>query len=86
MPIDWRGLCPDVFIMKFDRRLLTERDRLINEIDRIVWCDDEDSKKINSLQSLMYQWGANMDHRTEQLFGSDQRSLEVIQLQQGFRR
>jgi len=80
MPIDWRGLCPDVFIMReFENKLL-------QEIDRIVWDDVEDSKKIDSLQSLMYQWGQSMDHRTEQLFGSDQRSLEEIQLQQGFRR
>jgi len=60
--------------------------KLLQEIDRIVWDDVEDSKKIDSLQSLMYQWGQSMDHRTEQLFGSDQRSLEEIQLQQGFRR
>ena len=60
--------------------------KLLQEIDRIVWDDAPDGAKIDSLQRLLYQWGQNNDHKTEMMFGSDQRSLEEIHLQQGFRR
>jgi hypothetical protein len=44
---------------------------LIQEIDRIVWDDVSDDAKVNSLQKLMYQWGACMDNKTEEMFGDD---------------
>ena len=45
--------------------------RLLQEIDRIVWDDVPDDAKVDALQKLMYQWGACMDHKTEQMFGDD---------------
>ena len=50
--------------------------RLLQEIDRIVWSDEPETGKILAIQNLMYQWGQNMDNKTERMFGSDQRSLD----------
>ena len=44
---------------------------LLNEIDRIVWSDGDAEMILASIQSLMYQWGACQDAKTEQLFGDD---------------
>ena len=45
--------------------------RLLAEIDRIVWSDEPETGKILAIQNLMYQWGANQDAKTEQMFGDD---------------
>ena len=50
--------------------------RLLQEIDRIVWSDEPESGKILAIQNLMYQWGQNMDNKTERMFGRDQRPLD----------
>ena len=42
--------------------------KLLQEIDRIVWDDVDEVSKVDAIQRLMYQWGACMDNRTEQMF------------------
>ena len=45
---------------------------LLDHIENIVWEPNvSDASKVASIQSLMYQWGANQDHKTEQMFGDD---------------
>ena len=42
---------------------------LLTHIERIVWdVNVPNESKIESIQNLMYQWGANMDHKTEEMF------------------
>lgn len=45
---------------------------LLRHIESIAW-DHEvtDASKVASIQGLLYQWGANQDHKTEQMFGDD---------------
>ena len=45
--------------------------KLLNEIDTIVWGDESAENKITAIQNLMYQWGACQDAKTEQMFGDD---------------
>ena len=42
---------------------------LLHHIESVVW-DPEvtDTAKVNAIQNLLYQYGANTDHRTEELF------------------
>jgi hypothetical protein len=52
--------------MSMDKELLTH-------IECIVWdVNVPNESKIESIQSLMYQWGACMDAKTEQMFGDDE--------------
>ena len=45
---------------------------LLRHIEAIVWSEESDDRaKVGSLQALMYQWGQNCDHKTEELFGDD---------------
>jgi len=45
--------------------------KLLQEIDKIVWDDVDEVSKVDALQRLMYQWGACMDNKTEEMFGDD---------------
>ena len=48
------------------------KDDLIRLVDEIIWDPDtSDEDKVKALQGYLYQYGANMDHRTEQMFGDD---------------
>ena len=45
---------------------------LLRHIEKIAWdANVPDASKIASIQALLYQWGANQDHKTEELFGDD---------------
>ena len=45
---------------------------LLTHIERIVWdVNVPNEQKIESIQNLMYQWGANMDRRSIDMFGDD---------------
>ena len=45
---------------------------LLTHIERIVWdVNVPNEEKIGSIQNLMYQWGANMDRRSIDMFGDD---------------
>ena len=47
-------------------------EELLRHIESIVWDNEPtDAQKIQSLQGLLYQWGANQDRKTEDLFGDD---------------
>ena len=51
---------------------ITMEQKLLNEIDKIVWDENVSyHQKIVGIQNLMYQWGACQDAKTEQLFGDD---------------
>ena len=46
--------------------------KLLQEIERIVWDPHTtDIEKTHAVQGLLYQWGACMDAKTEDLFGDD---------------
>ena len=48
----------------------------LRHIEAIAWDPNvTDLEKIHSIQGLLYSWGQSIDHKTEQLFGSDQRPL-----------
>jgi hypothetical protein len=45
---------------------------LIQHIENIVWDPNtSDEEKVRGIQGYLYQYGANMDHKTEQMFGDD---------------
>ena len=73
---DWCGICGmDLCDSACNPNLnqynsIMEND-LLNEIDRIVWSDGDAEMILASIQSLMYQWGACQDAKTEQMFGDD---------------
>ena len=49
----------------------TEKE-LLTHIERIVWdVNTLDEEKVRAIQNLMYQYGSNKDHKTEELFGDD---------------
>ena len=50
---------------------MSMENKLLQEIDRIVWDDGDAEMILAAIQRLMYQWGANMDHKTEEMFGDD---------------
>ena len=51
---------------------MTMENDLIRLMDKIVWDPDtSDAEKVKALQGYLYQYGANMDHKTEQMFGDD---------------
>ena len=61
--------------------------RLLQEIDRIVWSDEPETGKILAIQNLMYQWGQNMDAKTEDLWQwDDPPTPEEAGLPDGLRR
>ena len=43
----------------------------LEHIEKIVWGFDSAENKLNALQNLLYQWGANMDQRSIDMFGDD---------------
>ena len=52
--------------------MYTMEQELLRHIEAIAWDNNvPDSSKIASIQALLYQWGANQDHKTEELFGDD---------------
>ena len=45
---------------------------LLRHIENIAWDPNTtDEEKVRGIQGYLYQYGANMDHKTEQLFGDD---------------
>lgn len=45
---------------------------LLEHVERIIWdVNVPDHEKVLCLQNLLYQWGANLDHKTAELFGDD---------------
>ena len=65
----------------------TMDNRLLQEIDRIVWDECPATDKVDALQRLMYQWGQNMDAKTEDLWRwDDPPTPEEAGLPDGLRR
>jgi len=45
---------------------------LIRLVEEIIWDPDtSDADKIKALQGYLYQYGANKDNLTDQMFGDD---------------
>jgi len=45
---------------------------LIQHIENIAWDPHtSDSEKVKAVQGYLYQYGANMDHKTQEMFGDD---------------
>ena len=45
---------------------------VLMHIENVVWSvDTSDEEKVRAIQGYLYQYGANMDHKTEQLWGDD---------------
>ena len=51
--------------------IVVMENRLLNEVDRIIWDDVPDDEKVRAVQRLMYQWGACQDNKTDEMFGDD---------------
>ena len=49
---------------------------LLDHIDRVIWDDVGPDEKVLCIQNLLYQRAQVLDHKTEQMFGSDQRPLD----------
>jgi len=48
----------------------------LGHIESIAWdVNVTDLEKIHAIQGLLYSWGQSVDHKTEQLFGSDQHPI-----------
>ena len=46
-----------------------ELKELLHHIESIIWDPRvTDTSKVNSIQNLLYQWGANQDHRSGGVF------------------
>ena len=51
---------------------MKELNELLHHIESVVWDPNvTDTSKVASIQNLLYQHGANQDHKTEQMFGDD---------------
>ena len=54
-----------------DNSIMDMEQRLLSEIDKIVWADTSDAEIVKALQGLLYQYGACQDNKTDQMFGDD---------------
>ena len=53
-------------------------EKLLKEIDRIVWDDIHEGDKIIALQRLLYQWGACQDSKTEDWVDEDYPNMRRV--------
>ena len=58
--------------MDMDEYNIIMEKELLRHIENIAWDPNTtDEEKVRGIQGYLYQYGANMDHKTEQMFGDD---------------
>lgn len=52
--------------------ILVMEKELIQHIENIAWDPHtSDEEKVRAIQGYLYQYGANMDNKTDEMFGDD---------------